>query len=470
MLLRTLLAVEPAAVRRVIQRAFENEGAVVSLAPSGRSLWRRLTHEDFDIVVLADSVLPDPPETFVDSIRRLPERPEIVVISPTENPEERAKLIAAGVLTVLSGQLPDEMLADALRPLFARRRRDALSRFRGDRPQERYSLGDFISLSPAMQHFMGLVHRVKSAESTLLVQGETGVGKERLARAIHNEGPRSRGPFVAINCGAFPESLLESELFGHEEGAFTGASRARRGYFELAHRGTIFLDEVAEIPVHLQAKLLRVLEERTLRRLGGEKEVAVDTRVIAATNRDLEAETKAKQFRSDLYYRLAVVTLTIPPLRERREDIPSLVQNYVDHFKTELHFAITGLTDTAMELMCNYEWPGNVRELINVIERTMLLCESETIDVADLPHAVRETSPHEIALSRLAGEASALLAVPMPEAREGILRSFEQQYLKALLGRTNGRMGDAAKQAGINVRSVHEMMKKYGMRKEDFKA
>ena len=218
------------------------------------------------------------------------------------------------------------ILLETLRSLVERRRQDGLRRLKAERPEERYSLNDFVLVSPAMQRFVAVARRVVAADSSLLILGETGVGKERLARAIHAESPRARGPFVAVNCGALPEGLLESELFGHERGAFTGAVASRKGHFELAHEGTIFLDEIGEMPLHLQVKLLRVLEERRLQRVGGQRPIAIDVRVMAATNRDLEAEMGAGRFRNDLYYRLAVVTLTLPPLRDRAEDIPDLVE------------------------------------------------------------------------------------------------------------------------------------------------
>ena len=239
-----------------------------------------------------------------------------------------------------------------------------------------------------MQRFLALARRVVASDSALLILGETGVGKERVARAIHAESPRAAGPFLAVNCGALAESLLESELFGHEEGAFTGATRAHRGYFEIAHRGTIFLDEIGEMPRHVQVKLLRVLEDRHVLRVGGERPVKVDVRVMAATNRDLEADLASKRFRSDLYYRLAVVTLTLPSLRERREDIRPLVRHYVEYFRALLGRPVTGVSDQAMAALSAYDWPGNVRELINVMERAVLLAHGATLSEADLPPGI----------------------------------------------------------------------------------
>jgi DNA-binding NtrC family response regulator len=265
------------------------------------------------------------------------------------------------------------------------RRVDLGRRVHAASPPSESRLRDFASLSPRMQAFMALARKVVDADSSLLLLGETGTGKEWFARAVHKEGPRSAGPFVAVNCGAFPESLFESELFGHEQGAFTGASRAHKGYFEQAEGGTLFLDEIGELPLHLQVKLLRVLEDRRVQRLGAERSFRVDIRLLVATHRDLEREVEAGRFREDLFYRLAVVTLPIPPLRERAEDIPDLFASYLEFFRAALNRPIYGVQKTALEALARYRWPGNVRELINVVERAVLLSPGPEIGLTDLP-------------------------------------------------------------------------------------
>lgn len=324
-----------------------------------------------------------------------------------------------------------------------------------------------------MQRFMKLVERVAGADSSLLIEGETGVGKERLARAIHAASRRRSGPFLAVNCAAIPEGLLESELFGHEQGAFTGASRSRRGYFELAHGGTLFLDEIGEVPLHLQAKLLRVLEDHAVLRVGGERSIKVDVRVITATNRDLAEEARAQRFRSDLYFRLAVVTLAIPPLRERLEDIPDLVSRFLGELSAQLGRSVPGICDEALVALSRYAWPGNVRELINVLERALLLAPGDTITIDDLPRAISDVSspprPDEDAAGLVAAVPSSLSDRPLREARRVIVDAFERRYLEELLRRTGGRIGDAARQAGINERSLYDLMQRHGLRKEDFR-
>ena len=328
-----------------------------------------------------------------------------------------------------------------------------------------------------MQSFMAVVHRVVASDATLLILGETGVGKERLARAIHTESRRSSGPFVSVNCGALSETLLESELFGHEEGAFTGASRARRGWFELAHKGTLFLDEIGEMPKHLQVKLLSVLQTREVQRVGAESSVAIDVRVVAATNRDLESDVASGLFRRDLYYRLSVVSLTIPPLRERREDIPALVEGLLHHFRTEIAYRIEGVTPEAMAALCAYDWPGNVRELINVIERATLLTTGNALRPEDLPEGVRGeyTSSSQLPSPAALEEAHlriprAWLDLPLRASREALLREFERAYLTALLESTRGRVGETAERAGIQPRSLYAKMKRLGLHKEDYRS
>jgi DNA-binding NtrC family response regulator len=326
-----------------------------------------------------------------------------------------------------------------------------------------------------MQIFLDLARRVVRADTSLLILGETGVGKERLARAIHEEGPRSRGPFMAINCGALPESLLESELFGHEEGAFTGATRSRKGYFELAHRGTIFLDEVAEMPLHLQVKLLRVLDERRIHRVGGENAIDVNVRVMAATNRDLDAEVVANRFRVDLYYRLAVVSLELPPLRERREDVTQLVESYLEHFRTQTGRVVLGFDERAMQAMVSYDWPGNVRELANTVERAVLLARGERLTIGDLPARISDVASASPSSSPNTNQAwdplpDGLLDRRLADARRTVVTEFERRYLTALLRASSGRIGETATRAGINQRSLYDLMKKHGLAKEDFKS
>ena len=327
-----------------------------------------------------------------------------------------------------------------------------------------------------MQRLMGTVQRVVDANAPLLLLGETGTGKEHLARAIHRESRRAAGPFVAINCGALPETLLESELFGHEEGAFTGATRSRRGHFELAHGGTLFLDEIGDVALHLQVKLLRALQEQEVQRLGGEKPIPVDVRIMAATNRDLAQEVEAGRFRRDLFYRLGVVTVTLPPLRARREDVPDLAEGYVARLQGRMATEVQGITPEALAALRAYDWPGNIRELFNVVERAMLLSSSDVITHLDLRDALGERSPPPAdvplpeAPSHDPGSLSEdWLRRPWREVRAALLDRVEKAYLAGLLAATHGRVGETAERAGMLPRSLYDKLRRHGLRKEDYR-
>lgn len=477
MFIRALLAAGAASNRQRIRRLLAGCEVVLESVSRRGALWEELSKEEFDFLFIDRTLLSDSPEALIDSVRTLPMFPEVVVLSKTEDPEDRALLQAAGCLAVVNLALDDSILRDVFVQLVRRRQEDMTTRLLADRPEERYSLNDFVSTSPAMQVFLETVRRVVDAGSALLILGETGVGKERLARAIHAEGARSSGPFMAVNCSALVESLLESELFGHEEGAFTGATRSRRGYVELAHRGTLFLDEIGELPHHLQIKLLRVLEEKKIQRVGGENLLAVDVRIMAATNRDLEADVAAGRFRADLYYRLAVVTLTLPPLRERREDIPLLAKNYLNHFRLQTKRNVRGIRPEVMTALRAYEWPGNVRELINAVEQGVLLCKGQDITLEDIPSRVRISSEGGSGRGPLPapgrGSGGSLpdgwFEKTLSGVRREILDRVEQEYLHELLKRTGGRIGETAKRAGISERSLYNLMRRHGLRKEDFR-
>ncbi len=477
MLIRILVMVEPAPLRRRIQRQVRDPHTLVSTLGSRKAFWSEMSRQTFDLLILNRTAFQDPPSNLIGTVRALPEEPEVVVLCEREDPEERAALLEAGAYAVIYEGLTDPALAGALGTLISRRREESLRHLRADRLAQVPSLRDFVSASTAMQAFMSVVYRVLPVDSSLLILGETGVGKERLARALHNEGPRSRGPFMQVNCAALPEPLLESELFGHKEGAFTGAVRTRRGCFELAHRGTIFLDEICELPVPLQAKLLQVLQDRSIRPVGSETSIDVDVRVIAATNRDIEDEIKTKRFREDLYYRLSVVSLTIPPLRERREDIPELLESYREHFCSRFGRSIGRTPEDVESALIRYPWPGNVRELINVMERAVLLCTGDEITLAELPEIIGRRPADEQAGSAPAGSPvvsdcllpERFIQKPWRQVRKEMVRVFEKQYVAGLLRLTGGRIGETARLAGMEPRSLHEKMKRHGLSKEDFR-
>ncbi len=314
---------------------------------------------------------------------------------------------------------------------------------------------DIVGKSEALRRIMDLVERIAATRTTVLITGESGTGKERVARAVHMASERAKGPFLVVNCGALPEALMESELFGHEKGAFTGAQARHRGLFREAEGGTVLLDEVGELPLTLQVKLLRVLQERAVRPVGATQEVPVDVRVLAATNRDIEADVAANRFRSDLYYRLNVIRIELPPLRERREDVPLLAERFVRKFSHEMGKDIAGFTPDALRALQSYPFPGNVRELENVIERAVALAGGRVIGLGDLPTE----------LSGVAGAPTpALLSLPQEGTRlDDVLSEVERRLILAALERTGGVRKRAADLLGITFRSLRYRLKKQGL-------
>ena len=475
MLVRVVLAVDDPRLRREFRVLLDQRDVTVETIRAKRFPWARLRKTVGDVFVISEDLIPEPVEDSVSTLGQLPDLPEIVVLTEAKAPEKQASLLAAGCAAVFYSGLPAESLGEALTTV-VEKRLETMGRIAPKWVRAEPRLADFLGDSPIMHAFMNIVRRVVRSDVPLLIQGETGVGKERLARAIHAEGHRASGPFVAVNCGALPEALLESELFGHAEGAFTGATRSRRGWFELGHGGTVFLDEIGELPYHLQVKLLRVLQDHEVQPVGSEKAIQVDVRVIAATNSDLEEEVEAKRFRRDLFHRLNVVTLSVPPLRERLEDIPRLVHEYIQYFQNQIDRTITKVSDEAIQAFRDYDWPGNVRELMNVIERAMLLCESSEITLTDLPQSIasRTTTSAEGKIPAFAAASSKTLGEdwlrkPLKDVREAFIENLERRYLEGLLRETCGRIGETARRAGIKERSLYDKMKRHGLRKEDFR-
>jgi len=466
MLLKVTLAIAESVVRDRVRDVLARSGVVVAnLRGDPEHLWRQVSRDPGDVAVLCTQVLH---ARRLPALRRLRAKwmPLAIVIVAAETVDAP---LATACDAVIPADVTDTVLHARLDPILRiGKAAEAIT----ETPQ----LSDFVIENPVMRKFMEEVQRVVHSRSTLLILGETGTGKERLARAIHNESSRADAPFVAVNCGAFPEGLLESELFGHVEGAFTGATRLRRGCFEMAHGGTIFLDEIAEMPLAMQVKLLRVLQDRVIQRVGDEKPIAVDVRIMAASNRDIEEERRRGRFRDDLHYRLSVVTLTIPPLRERREDIPVLARRYVEYLRPRTGRNVRAIDDRAMAALIAYSWPGNIRELANVLERAMLLSRGDTITVDDLTHCVRSAC-----MVPLLGSASSPVnadALVLPEGwtdqpwrvtRDRIVAEVERRYLSALLTDTHGRIAEAAQRAGMDPRSLFEKMQRHNLRKEDFR-
>jgi transcriptional regulator with GAF, ATPase, and Fis domain len=330
-------------------------------------------------------------------------------------------------------------------------------------PSERESFGELVGRNPAMREVFGLLERLAPTDATLLVGGETGTGKDLLARAAHAASPRAKHPFIVVDCGAVVGTLIESELFGHEKGAFTGAVDMRKGAFELAHKGTLFLDEIGELPLSLQPKLLRALESRRIRRVGSEREISIDIRVIAATHRNLRLEVERGKFREDLYFRLAVVPLHLPPLRERRDDVPLIAECLLTRLNEGEATPLT-IGKEALAGLRAHDWPGNVRELRNVLERAALMSRAagETeVRLVGMP-ALHSTATEKSAESAPANDFDP--ARSYRETREIWETEFERRYVSWLLGRHSGNVSSAAREADMDRKHLHKLAKKHGLR------
>jgi transcriptional regulator with PAS, ATPase and Fis domain len=316
--------------------------------------------------------------------------------------------------------------------------------------EERYGFENIIGYSKSMQTIYDLLENVAQTDTTVLITGESGTGKELVARALHLNSDRKAKPFVTVNCSAFVENLLESELFGHEKGAFTGAIRTKQGRFEMTQGGSLFLDEIGDITPHVQVKLLRVLETRHFERVGGTQPIRIDGRIMAATNKDLQKEIREKRFREDLFYRINVVNIHLPPLRERMDDLPLLVQHFMDKFRTKFNKEIDNISSAAFKILKEYHWPGNIRELENVIEHTFVLCNRDTIDVGCLPEWL------------LTGRDSGN-KLKHPEPPRDSIREAEKYHIQCILQKFNGHRGQTAKALGINKSTLWRKMKKYDL-------
>jgi two-component system response regulator AtoC/two-component system nitrogen regulation response regulator NtrX len=324
--------------------------------------------------------------------------------------------------------------------------------------EKRSGIGRILGQSSAMRKVFDLIEKVSQSDITVLIQGESGTGKELVAREIHHRSSRFGKSFITMNCAALPENLIESELFGHEKGAFTGAVKQRKGKFEMAHEGTIFLDEIGDMSLNTQSKVLRVLQEKKFERLGGNETLEVDARIISATHKDLLAEMEKGNFRQDLYYRLKVIDITIPPLRERREDIPILVEHYIKEFSERHNKAVQGIDPDALKQIMEFHWPGNVRQLVNILERAVVLASRPILRTEDLPEDLIIRSGFS------EGFLDELMHLPFREAKERITTHFMKEYLTRKLHNNQGNISHTAAELGIHRQSLQMMLRRLGIK------
>jgi len=453
---RLLIADDERSMRELLDLVFKREGHQVTVASNGREALEAMQKSSFDLII-TDVKMPD--LTGTELLRAVREQsPETMVIMMTafatiNSAREAFKLGADDFI-----QKPfdvDEFKLIVRKAIEKRDLRQENALLKREL-QRRGQLGDIIGRSPQMQAVYQMIETVAANASTVLINGESGTGKELAARAIHNLSARRDKPFVSVNCGAFTETLLESELFGYVKGAFTGAQTNRKGLFEAADGGTIFLDEIGEMSLAMQVKLLRVLQERRIRRVGGTEECPIDTRIIAATHRDLEKMVKTGEFREDLYYRVSVIPLELPPLRDRRADIRELTQHFLNKFTRQAGLPEKRCADEVVRYLEEYDWPGNVRELENTIERAVALETGEEIQASRLPERILRYSPQQGS-----GE------FHLPENGidlESYLRELEKSYLLEALRRTGGNQTRAAELLHMTVRSLRHCLDKYGIR------
>ncbi|EYF04329.1 sigma-54-dependent transcriptional regulator [Chondromyces apiculatus] len=449
--MRRVLVVDDEENLRVVARSFlKREGYEVEVAQSGEEALKLVETFGPD-VILTDVRMPRMGGLdLLATLKAKSNEATVIVMSAFGNLDLAIEAMKSGAYDYIQKPFKAEEVILALRKA---EEREALRRENRALKQEilrESTFEDILARSPQMQGIFKTIAKIADFKTTVLITGESGVGKELVARAVHRRSGRRGGPFIGVNCGAIPENLLESELFGYKRGAFTDATSDRVGLFEQANHGTLLLDEIGELPLPLQVKLLRVLQEETVRRLGDSRDIKVDVRIIAATHRDLSAETQAGRFREDLFYRINVLPLHIPPLRERREDIPILLDHFVNRNNARFGMNLRGFEPEARRLLAEYRWPGNVRELENTLERAMVLCESDRIAEGDLPDRIREA--HDPVQMHLA---SGELSIKKTS------RIIEEILIRRALQKTKGNRTKAAEVLEISHRALLYKIKDY---------
>ena len=451
---RVLIVDDEEDSRSALQTLLETWGYAADVAAEGRQALEKASSLRPSLVI-TDLVMPDMDGlTLMSALQQELPRVPVIILTGRATVDTAVAAMRQGAYDYLTKPVDLDRLRLLIEKALDRARTlDEITILRR-RVKEVWGLGRLIGRSTPMQEVHRLIEQAAGTPAPVLIHGETGTGKELVARTLHELSGRAAGPFVAVNCAAMPETLLESEIFGHERGAFTDARDRREGCFELAHGGTLLLDEVAEMQPGTQAKFLRVLEEGSFRRLGGKSEIRVDVRVVAATNKDPVAAMKDGSFREDLYYRLNVFTLSVPPLRQRVDDIPLIVSGFIEEFNGKYDKRITGADDPTLKLLMAHAWPGNVRELRNVVERAFIACEGDVITSRYLP----ATSP--VAAAACSGDPDALtIPLGLP------LREVEKQFVLRTLAAESNNKTRAADRLDISTKTLHNMLQRWGLLK-----
>jgi DNA-binding NtrC family response regulator len=461
-------------VRWSLRQKCEEWGYHVLEADNG-SAALRLAHNESPDLVLLDVRLPDASGIdLLEQLKKSGDARAVIMITADPQLEDVKTALKLGAYDFIGKPLDFDELAVAVKnALETTRLRSEVESLRGEM-RRRTGYHNVVGVSQKMSELLGFVNKVAASEATtILVQGESGTGKDLIAKAIHYQSRRGEKAFVAINCSAIPETLMEAELFGHERGAFTDAKAMKKGLFEMADGGTLFLDEIGELSPLLQAKLLRVLEDQVIRRVGGVRDMQVDVRVIAASNRDLERAVRENTFRQDLYYRLAIISIFLPPLRERKEDILPLVDFFISRYNGKFRKNVTGISDETRKLLLKYDWPGNVRELKNAVERGMILEEDNQLNPEYLPFAVAKQHSALTAFETSSGHNGTNASKPLPDGRslpkleipEGgtSLEEVERELVEIAMSQANGNQTHAARLLDISRDALRYKLKKFGL-------
>jgi two-component system response regulator HydG len=464
---RILIADDHDSLRRGLAQGIAEAGHDVEEAANGNTAIEKLHDSYFDVIVSDLKMGGSTGLEVLKTAKQLHPTCAVILMTAFGTIQTAVEAMKAGAFDYVQKPFDNEELKALVRRALDLHKLSRENRYLRAALRSRYALDgdDVVAESPAIREVFAIVRRAAASRATVLISGESGTGKELVARAVHYYSDRVGGPFLAVNCKALAESLLESELFGHEKGAFTGAQSSRAGLFERAHGGTLFLDEIGEVSLNFQGKLLRVLQDRTVQRVGGDTTHTVDVRVVAATNRELKAEVAAGRFREDLYFRLAVIPVQLPPLRDRRADILPLAQHFLRRHSAELSRRIVGFTEEVEQYLSRHSWPGNVRELENTVERGVVMASGELVELADLllppMSAARAEAP---ASSENSVEKGLPAAADLP--LQAYLDRAAKEHVRAALFATRGARSDAARQLGIDRTTLYRLMKKYGLDEE----
>jgi DNA-binding NtrC family response regulator len=447
----TILIIDDEPLQRDILTIILSEEGYLVYSASNLEEAEKIINESHPEIILTDLKLGN--QNGIDILNNLPQEPVsslVIVITAFGTISSAVEAIKKGAFDYLTKPIDREILL-----LTIKKAEERINLMKENLRLKKELYGKFkiegiIGKSKKMLQVIDIVKKVTPTNATVLIYGESGTGKELIARAIHYNSPRKDKPFIAINCAAIPETLIESELFGYEPGAFTGANTRKIGIIEAADKGTLFLDEIAELPPLTQSKLLRVLQEKEVRRIGGKDAIKVDLRIIAATNKNLSKEVEQNRFREDLYYRLKVITVEIPPLRERKEDIPELVNFFIEKYSKEFGKRVNGIEEKALQALINYQWPGNIRQLETVIERAIIICEKDKITLSDIQDELKISIPKNI------------LDIDIPD--EGInYEELEKEILKKALIKSNYIIAKAARLIGMSYKTFWYRLEKFGL-------